>query len=1133
MGKERRDMRHLSKGWAKGPVILGILFAVLFALGMMAEEIQAASYPFKSVTIYADGTRTAKFICNGMSGFCCEAGAYSAYSGTATLTRLENTTNAAHCAYWYGYCRGWTTGANAHKLARLLSYCMGHGTGGDYKESTMRSLLKRAREEKVPAGFECWHGSPSGSSRQDFIVWKYPKGKLKVTKKSSDTSISNKGSYTLAGMTIKVYSDAGCKNCVKTLTTKKNGTTGGAFQLPVGTYYVKETKVPGATGYKLNGKVHKIKIGEGKTASVSIGNKPDTGTIRVRKKVTGKDGETEGFRFIIKGKKSGKKYVLTTGPDGTAKISGLPFGKYTITEDLTEEQQKHYVDQTGPQTVVLAKGSDQEITVARENLYEQQQLRIVKRTEDGGPVKGFTFRVSWLLANSLQITGEEIVKAAAPKAELAEDQSLGIWQIEDENVIGKINEDAKAGCTGTFEVVLRNTVTTAGPEEPAEQEPSKQEPAGEGPEAGEGTEEGEKPETGEQQKAAGEAGEDSQDPAGIIVTTEEDGETLTKEEIRIKVQLELCSRASAPDTSGDRTGDRTGALSAAEHKEDHSGACLIEHEDLVFYGAADKGDREVVTDAAGQYAMEDIQPGEYTVTEIMDEKQKRRYRQPASQTKTIEADGEETYLFTFVNEPILIPVRLQKTSADGKIDNIEFTVTGKPDYTDEPIEEITVRTGEDGVADLGEFYPGTYRIEETEFDKENYVNTYPEEGGERPAFAFTITGDELSEEEIRQGRSLWLGGEPEKGGISAEQVSFVNVPYVNLRLTKVDGVSRSFLPGATFSLTGSDGALAARFRIDEKDQQPAVVMLETNGIITALSAAETEGEAEGPPVVIGDEEEAQEDEAGGSQEDTETGGDPGENTVTYQCVVLRGLVCGEVYTLTEEKAPEGFTALKEPYVFSVTLDENGAEVLNTCDEYGTNIAAAKTGGTLVVVNDAPSIGTICLDDESGGHTAEPDKEVLLTDTCEITNLTAGETYTLIARLMDVTKYKKSGNIDDVKQVVTEDGPVMGRTVFKAEEAEDTVEVPIRLNGTSLAGRSTVVYESLYQGEVSFKESEAMTAAAEEVDPKNENQSIIFEKPQPKGPVPKTGDRFRWLMMVVLTMGSAATIMFTARRRQIR
>ena len=643
-------MRHLSKGWAKGPVILGILFTVLFALGMMAEEIHAASYPFKSVTIYADGTRTAKFICNGMSGFCCEAGAYSAYSGTATLTRLENTTNAAHCAYWYGYCRGWTTGTNAHKLARLLSYCMGHGTGGDYKESTMRSLLKRAREEKVPAGFECWHGSPSGSSRQDFIVWKYPKGKLKVTKKSSDTSISNKGTYTLAGMTIKVYSDAGCKNCVKTLTTKKNGTIGGAFQLPVGTYYVKETKVPGSTGYKLNGKVHKIKIGEGKTASVSIGNKPDTGTIRVRKKVTGKDGEIEGFRFIIKGKKSGKKYVLTTRPDGTAKISGLPFGKYTITEDLTEEQQKHYVDQTGPQTVVLAKGSDQEITVARENLYEQQQLRIVKRTEDGGPVKGFTFRVSWLLANSLQITGEEVVKAAAPKVELTEEQSLGIWQIEDENVIGQINEDAKAGCTGSYEVVLRNTVTTAGTEEPAEQEPSEQEPAGKGPE------EGEKPEAGEQQNAGDEAGEDLQDPAGIIVTTEEDGETLTKEEIRIKVQLELCSRASAPDTSG----DSTGALSAAEHKEDRSGACLIEHEDLVFYGAADKGDREVVTDAAGQYAMEDVQPGEYTVTEIMDEKQKRRYRQPASQTKKIEADGEETYLFTFVNEPILIPVRLQK-----------------------------------------------------------------------------------------------------------------------------------------------------------------------------------------------------------------------------------------------------------------------------------------------------------------------------------------------------------------------------------------------------------------------------------------------------------------------------------------
>ena len=149
MGSER--VIRSCKGW-RGPwarAAVAICLAVILLVGAMTEDAHAASYPFKSTTIYADGARTAKFTCNGMRGLCCDAGAYSTFSGTASLSRLKNTSNAARCAYYYGYRKGWTTGSKAHKLARLLSWCMGNGTGGDYKTSTMKSLLKTAKKQTV------------------------------------------------------------------------------------------------------------------------------------------------------------------------------------------------------------------------------------------------------------------------------------------------------------------------------------------------------------------------------------------------------------------------------------------------------------------------------------------------------------------------------------------------------------------------------------------------------------------------------------------------------------------------------------------------------------------------------------------------------------------------------------------------------------------------------------------------------------------------------------------------------------------------------------------------------------------------------------------------------------------------
>lgn len=1045
----------------------GLLFGVIcmayiLAVGAVMEPVYAADYAFQSTTIYAGKTRTAKFTCHGMTGFCCKAGAYSTYRGTASISRMKNTHNAARCAYYYGQCKGWTTGEKAHKLARLLSYCMGNGTGGDYKTSTMKALLKTAKKTPVPSGFECWHCKPKGNSKQDFIVWKYPKGKLKVVKKSSDNALSKLGNYSLEGITIKVYSDAACKKCVKTLKTKSNGKTGGAFNLYAGTYYVKETSVPDKTGYALNSGVFKVKVKAGKTSSVTVANKPAVGSIQIQKEVIGEGGVLQGFRFLLTGKKSGKTYVLVTGPDGTAKVSGLPLGSYTLTEDLNEQQEKEYTDLTGPQTLTIAKGSGkQEITAKRTNQRERQQLKVVKRTGDGGPVSGFSFLISWVLADAGSISAEEIAAAAGPEivetpeeetepeaeseTEGGESRTLGEWQLEDPEIVKQINADAAAGKTGVYEVALKNTVTTVLPEE------------------------------------AG--GKDAARTA----------------QIRIPVTVTL--EVPAEEERAAQLSGKSSVLQTQQETETECEGLAFRYSSLRFAGAATSGEETVVTGQNGQATLNNVLPGTYTVTEQMTEAQKKRYREPQAQKIVIEEGKSETEVFRFTNQPIRIPVRLKKSSPDGAVSGMEFTLTGRPDYAEEPMEDITVRTDENGIVDFGMLYPGQYVVEETGFDPASYANTYPMEGKEVPAFGFRITGEELTPEEIEGGKSLWLGGEREHGGAYAEEVSFVNAPYVDLRLTKVDGVTRSFLPGAEFILKDKEGSLAARFRIDrDADGLPQVVMIDSNGVITGESF-EAEAENEDPAE---DADKGGQEAAGGAVIIGEKDGVPvsvsqsGEEE--YQCVLLKGLTEGERYSLSEVRAPEGYTPLEKPYVFTVTLDDSGQPVLNTCDEYGKNIAAGLHRATLVIVNDAPEIGTIATDHDTGDHIAKAGEAVLLTDRCSVTNLTPGEQYTLVARLMDTTEYKASGNVDDVRPVQEGDAAaqegntaVMGQKTFEATGNEHIVEVPIQLDGSTLAGRSTVIYESLYQGEVKAQEADQKEPVAEEADPNNRLQSVNFAK----------------------------------------
>lgn len=1079
-------------------IIIALIMAItgLAAFTATEDSYAGSTYSFSSSTINADGTRTAKFKCNGMTGLCAQAGAYCTYSGKATLSRMKNTHDAVCCAYYYGYKKGWTSGSNGHKLARLLSYCMGNGTSGEFSTSTMKSLLKTAKKTTVPDGFECYLCKPKGASKQIFIVWRYPSGKLTVTKKSSDTSVSNNGTYTLDGMTIKIYSDAACKNCVKTLKTTKNGKTGGAFSLKAGTYYVKETAVPAVTGYTLNSKVYKIKVPANGSAKVTVSNKPDTGSITVEKITEGEGGTTEGFQFVITNTKTKKSYSVTTDGSGKAEVSNLPFGKYTIVEKLTKEQlAAGYTDKTGKQTRTIAKDSSPNVTVTYKNRIDppRPDLIIYKETDDDGPVSGFKFKIEYELANSRELTEETLVSAVAPHVSMESDQSLGVWEaVNLAELLEQINADAKAGKTGTYELKLKNTVTTMAPEEtPGD--------VSDDPGDGENGTAGDSAGAGDNDIQSGDPGQE--DPA------EEPAIEVSDIEVTVKVTLS--------DAKG--TDQKTEASI-------ETGGITIQYSDFTFAGAASKGEMTGTTGEDGVYRAEDVKPGHYVISEVMTDVQSARYRQPESQEVTIEAEDSKAVAFTFTNKAKQIPVKLQKSSTDQKIGGKTFTLSGTVSYSGEAIDEIEVSTGEDGIADFGKLYPGTYVIEETDFDASAYINAYPAEGKENPAFTFTITGDELTEEKIEAGGCLWLGGEMGKGTVSTEQVTFLNIPYVDLPMTKIDGITSSFLPGAVFELKESSGKFAARFRIGEdQDGLASFEKIETNGIITGETflTGEIEQGAEAEAVLVSNEVQSVSGDAAGAgngatdpehpdkdadtqandalqsgSSDESTGNDPAEDEdadgeVVKNCIVLHGLTPGEKYSLTETEAPKGYSVLAEPYIFSVTVDEKGNQLLNTYKADGSEIDTSAENGVAVIVDYMPEIGTVALDSDTKDHITEADKSAKIIDTCAYKNLTPGKTYTLFAYLMDKTKYLSTGNIDDVKHISAGDSTVMGRKTFTAGSAEGTEAVPIELDASALAGTTTVVYEYLYEGELETMDEVDDEAICEEVDPANENQSIVF------------------------------------------
>lgn len=101
----------------------------------------------------------------------------------------------------------------------------------------------------------------------------------------------------------------------------------------------------------------------------------------------------------------------------------------------------------------------------------------------------------------------------------------------------------------------------------------------------------------------------------------------------------------------------------------------------------------------------------------------------------------------------------------------------------------------------------------------------------------------------------------------------------------------------------------------------------------------------------------------------------------------------------------------------------------------------------------PSVKTTAIDDKTATKLTLAEKDIHITDTVVYRNLVPGEKYTVTGTAIDKTTGETLK--DDAGKDVT------AKASFKAEKANGTVDVEFVFDGSSLAGKTVVMYENIY------------------------------------------------------------------------
>lgn len=147
--------------------------------------------------------------------------------------------------------------------------------------------------------------------------------------------------------------------------------------------------------------------------------------------------------------------------------------------------------------------------------------------------------------------------------------------------------------------------------------------------------------------------------------------------------------------------------------------------------------KDCATDETGQYMTEEMEPGTYTITEILTEEQNKRYETPEPQIVEINDSGQGA-IVNFKNKAKRTRVVVKKTCEEGMVQGVEFAIKGTLAWGDE-FSEIVRATDENGNFTI-DLQPGTYTFTE--------IGQAAEKSKPQPPRKITVTGEEPEPVEV-------------------------------------------------------------------------------------------------------------------------------------------------------------------------------------------------------------------------------------------------------------------------------------------------------------------------------------------------------------------------------------------------
>lgn len=141
------------------------------------------------------------------------------------------------------------------------------------------------------------------------------------------------------------------------------------------------------------------------------------------------------------------------------------------------------------------------------------------------------------------------------------------------------------------------------------------------------------------------------------------------------------------------------------------------------------------------------------------------------------------------------------------------------------------------------------------------------------------------------------------------------------------------------------------------------------------------------------------------------------------------------YVVKETSAPEGYKVSKEEKALVIDGEKEIAEI-----EFSNE-------------REEIDLHTTATDGETGTHTGTASEKAVINDVVKYTNLIRGKEYTVKGKLMD-----KETNTP----LLINDKEVTAEKTFTAEERNGEITLTYEFDATSLRGKSTVVFEDMYE-----------------------------------------------------------------------